>query len=406
MSADQQPGQPKERSSFSVTKGSAVVRVFYTPSNRVWTVAWYNPDGTRGRRSFRDEAMARESATCKAAELSGQRSHALTLTPSEAADYQAARSKLPPSIKLVTAVDYYLARVPQGADRKRVGDVADELREELKSLGLSPAYLRSSGNALKKISEGLDVPLADVTPSVFREWLRSLDLQPKTIKGLRGIAVRLFNFAAERGLLTRESVLELAAVRTAKVVVADARTLSPEHLRAMLTTASDGERAALVFLAFCPLRTAEVARLDWRDVRMAERVVIANAASSKLSVRRVAPIAPAGLEWLQGLTHKEGPVSPTHPDPEGNKLAHRLPVIAQAAGAAYAKNCLRHSCISALMAIHEDAARVSLWAGNSPRMVASVYSSRWTRSQGEAWMAVRPEQPANVTTLPASEVAA
>lgn len=203
--------------------------------------------------------------------------------------------------------------------------------------------------------------------------------------------MRLCNFAAKQKWITRSVPWKLATPKRPKVVISDSATLNPDDLRKVLMEATPAELPSLVLLAFVPLRTAEVARLDWADIRIAERVVIVGAQAPKLSVRRNAPIPEAALEWLRGVAKESGPIWHQQHDPDGNKLANTIPGITRAAGAKYAKNCLRRSRISALMAIHEDAAKVSLWAGNSPRQIAVTFSARWTKAQGEAWLSERPE---------------
>ena len=139
------------------------------------------------------------------------------------------------------------------------------------------------------------------------------------------------------------------------MVIGNVPTLTPAELQKFLNSVSAAELPTLVLLAFCPLRTAEVARLDWKDVRLAERVLIVNASVAKISIRRVIPVPEAACEWLRSMTKEAGPIWPAQPDPYGDRLAHQLPLLAKAAGVPYAKNTLRHSVISALMATEQDA---------------------------------------------------
>ncbi len=382
-------GSSPSREAFAVTKGSVVVRG-YPLSSGLWQLSWYAPDGARQRKAFRVEAEARRYATSKASELAGQRSLVRSLTVAETADYEEAIGKLPPGVRLTTAVNFYLERHPVGARRAKVSEVVAELLADLKERGLSAAYQRSADYNLNRMASDLNCAIADVTPEIFRAWIRGLEVAPKTQQGVRGLAVKLFNFAVSRRLLSREHALELAEVETAKAVVTSIHTLNPKGVRAMLESASDEERPTVVLLAFLPLRTAEVARMDWRDLRISERVLVVNASVAKVAVRRVIPIPPAAIAWISGWVKRSGPIAPDQPDPTGNRLAHRLPKIATAAGVDYRKNCLRHSCISALMATEQGAARVSLWAGNSPRIVSTNYSARWTKAEGEAWFRVMP----------------
>lgn len=389
------------RTAFVISKGSVEVKV-YPLRQTQWQVCWYGPAG-RVRKTFADRDEAAKYARQQAAQLVGQRSHVRTLTASESEDFNAAMAILGPlGVSLRTAAADYAKR-HRTTVRKPIKEAVEALLTELSAQGLSVAYQRTAKNSLKRFGEDFGgSALDDVSGPILRDWLRGLGVKPKTVQGIRGLVVRLYNFAASQRWIAREHALEIAEVEPPKVVVSDSATLTPDELLKLFATATPSELPALALLSFCPLRTAEVARLDWRDVRLAERVVIINAGIAKLSVRRNAPIPDAAIAWLADHAKPSGPVWPDQPDPDGNKLAHRLPVIAAAARVKYAKNCLRHSCISALMATTEDAARVSLWAGNSPRIISQTYSARWTRQQGEAWFARRPAAPTNVVSLEAA----
>jgi integrase len=374
---------------FSVSRGSVLIKG-YPLARGLWQLSWYAPDGTRQRRAFRDAAEARRFAAQKASELAGQRSHVRTLTPEEAADYEAAIAKLPAESSLVEAVEFFVARHPIRFQQKSVDEVVSMLLDDLKCRGLSGAYQRSASVNLRRFARDFACPIASVSGILFRSWLRELGVAPKTQQGIRGLVVKLFNFAAAQKLVAREHALEIAEVETPKIVIGNVPTFTSADVLKLFATATRAELPTLVLLTFCPLRTAEVARLDWKDVRLAERVLIVNASVAKISVRRVVPLPEAAVQWLHGHSRASGPIWPEQPDPYGDRLAHRLPLLAKAAGVAYGKNAFRHSVISALMATEQDAARVSLWAGNSPRVVATNYSARWTPAQGKEWFSVYP----------------
>jgi hypothetical protein len=86
---------------------------------------------------------------------------------------------------------------------------------------------------------------------------------------------------------------------------------------------------------------------------------------------------------------------------------------------AWKHNAMRHSFISYRVAVFQDVAKVSLEAGNSPRMVFSNYRELVRPADAEKWFAVTPEtvealrkqrassqKPANVLDLPKTAAAA
>jgi integrase len=70
----------------------------------------------------------------------------------------------------------------------------------------------------------------------------------------------------------------------------------------------DELRAAIAMGGFAGLRTAEIHRLDWKDVRLSERVIIVGADKAKTASRRVAPIIDNLAAWPAPLAKSEGPI--------------------------------------------------------------------------------------------------
>jgi integrase len=68
--------------------------------------------------------------------------------------------------------------------------------------------------------------------------------------------------------------------------------------------------------AFAGLRSSEIARLDWKEVRLDAGVVEVTAGKSKTASRRLVPISPNLRAWLARHTPKVGPIVP----PNARKL--------------------------------------------------------------------------------------
>ncbi len=60
--------------------------------------------------------------------------------------------------------------------------------------------------------------------------------------------------------------------------------------------------------AFAGLRTAEIVRLEWPEIRFSQNVIEIKAAKSKTASRRLAPILPILAEWLFPFRKKTGRV--------------------------------------------------------------------------------------------------
>jgi len=173
---------------------------------------------------------------------------------------------------------------------------------------------------------------------------------------------------------------------------------TPEQLRRILFAAPDDIRAAIAIGAFCGLRTAELARINWGDVTLSERVIIVGADKAKTAARRVVPISENCAAWLAPLVRAAGPVSPS---PGDRAMNHRFAQIAAKVGVKWVRNGLRHSACSYRLAITHDPARVATEAGNSPAMIHRCYKALVSEIQGRAWFDIMPaSHDANVMALP------
>ena len=84
----------------------------------------------------------------------------------------------------------------------------------------------------------------------------------------------------------------------AKVVSGKVSILTSEQTAKLLEVAHEEIVAALAIGAFAGLRRAELERLDWREVHMAENLIEACADKAKTARRRFIKIQPNLAEWL------------------------------------------------------------------------------------------------------------
>ena len=113
--------------------------------------------------------------------------------------------------------------------------------------------------------------------------------------------------------------------------------------------------------AFCGLRSEELNRLNWRDVRLAEGVIIVGADKAKTATRRVVPIPENCRAWIAPHTKPEGQINPA---PHAGALIDRIERAAMRLKMKWVKNGLRHSFCSYCLALTSDPARVATEAGN------------------------------------------
>jgi integrase len=155
-------------------------------------------------------------------------------------------------------------------------------------------------------------------------------------------------------------------------------------------------RPMFILGGFCGLRTAEILRLSWEDIRWAESSIVISEDVSKggeARRRRIAPLTAPAAAWLADWKNKRGRVLPID-QPE-----HRVKDVCEATGVKWKKNGLRHSFITYRVAMEKDFVRVAYEAGNSPAMIRSNYDAVATEAEGKLWFSVMPATAGNVIQM-------
>lgn len=368
-------------------------------------IAYHEPGHGRRMRDFAKEEDAIAEAKSIAAKIGMGRNDAISLTRDQVAEFNLCQSRLEGSgFSIFQAVEGFLAhRAANQVSPKDTPEVVAEYLAELKGRNLSEAYLAHEGKAGRRFSTDFRGPLSSVTAEVFRSWLMALKLRGGgSMSGcyqhnLHRSFCALMSFAARRNYVTREHAAKISEIETPKPSAPTCEVFTPSEFGKLLEAADDDIRPAIILGGFCGLRTAELARLLWSDVNLAERVVVVGAHIAKTQSRRVVPLCEAAVEWLTPYASRTGPVLPVD--------ARYMVTAGESAGVPWKKNGLRHGFASCRLAILKNSAEVAFECGNSPVMIQKHYRSLVTESQGKAWFAIRPAQASNVIQLSTGGVA-
>ena len=172
------------------------------------------------------------------------------------------------------------------------------------------------------------------------------------------------------------------------------------ELRRLLAAAKDSFKPLIALQAFAGLRSAEVMRLDWSNVKLSRGHIELGADKTKTAARRLVPISANLREWLAEHAKKTGKVFP-----HGRAYFHELQRDTAAATETQAdaktkrgalapvewkQNALRHSFISYHVAETGDVPRVALESGNSPAMIFTHYRELVTPDDALQWFAIAP----------------
>ena len=414
-----------------IKQGSSTAKIFRTPEKvkdadgkesmrERYTVEWY--EGTLRKRLTRsDLAEARGEAKRVVGTLNDGRGAALELSGADRDSYLAAMRQLRPlDVPLNVAIAEYVAAksigVPllQAAELyhetykvtipdKAIPEIYQEMLAAKKRDGASDAYLHDLKMRLGPFSRDFKDYVASVTTAEIDAWLRKVNASPRSRNNHRNAIVSLFNFAKAAGYLNRDKSTAAEHSALAKAKRKAISFFTPQEMASLLGSDDKVIRPMFVLGGFCGLRTAEILRLSWEDIRWAESSIVISEDVSKdgeARRRRIAPFTAPAAAWLAGWKNKKGRVLPLD-QPE-----HRVKEACKATGVTWKKNGLRHSFITYRVATEKDFVRVAYEAGNSPNMIRSNYDAVATEQEGKLWFAVLPPKTAaNVIPMPAEKTA-
>jgi len=315
-------------------------------------------------------------------------------------DYSGARACLPPTATLTEAAQFFSARHPANMPRKAVAEVVAELIADRRSAGCSAIHVRDLVTRLGQFSRAFALPISGVSAPVVQQFIygmkRGHDSKPVSNRSKENMlrqVVTLFNFARRMKYVSAELAVDITEIPVPKKQPAPIMIYAADEIKSILAAADADIVPALAIAAFGGLRLAEVARLDWKDVRLAERLIVVEAANAKTAARRLAPISDNLAKWLEPNLRPFGPVNPADEVTGGNvghSLGLRFVRAVARAKVKWVRNGFRHTYISARVATLKDVAAVALECGNSPAIIFSNYRALLTETEGKAWFAVKP----------------
>ena len=319
-------------------------------------------------------------------------------------DYATARAGLPKGVTLAEMGQFYKQKHPANMPRKTVAEVVEEFIADRRSAGCSAVHINDLEIRLGQFSKAFVLPIIAVSAPLVQQWIYGLknqktkkDTAARTKENMLRQIVSLFNFARRQKYVPAELALELSEISTPTKQHAPIGIYTPDQMRAILAAADEAVAPALALAAFAGLRLAEVSRLDWREVRLAERLIVVGAENAKTAARRLVPISDNLAAWLTPHAKRFGLLNPCDEQAEnvGNALGDRFERAAARAKVAWKRNGFRHSYISYRVATLKDVPAVALECGNSPNIIFSNYRALATDAEAKAWFSILPPKQAD-----------
>jgi integrase len=318
---------------------------------------------------------------------------------------------IPGLADIIAAATFYRQRNKK-VTAKRVADVVTELLALKEARGGAERYVSDLKFRLDKFADKFPCNIGSVTTADVQAWLDGLKLSSQSYANNRRVVHLLFEFAIARGYCLDNPAAELERV---KIRNGEIEIFTPDETRRLLAAASEDFLPCLAIGLFAGLRSAEVERLDWRDVDLKQGHIIVGADKAKTASRRVVPIAENLAEWLKPYADLKGALWPhgrdwfhkcqlaaaatteVKPDPDQG-IAEQKPVKWKANGC-------RHSFASYSFALCADAGRVAGYCGNSPQVIHRHYKQLCTPADAKKFFSIKPAAVVTALPTPAAEIA-
>jgi len=366
------------------------------------------------RKFFRTKADALPFSSQKLAERVslGNLAHGLSdLLKQEAL---ACSERLRPFGKTLSdAVDYYIADLALTEKSTSVEKAAQEMLVGMAKNRLSRRHLKAAESNLNQFSlaHGKDT-VASVNAQRIQVWLESSKMADVTYNTKLRYLRSFFSFCVKKKYAKENPAIE---VDFKKVVSAVPRLLSPSDLRVILAASDESIRPALTLQAFCGVRSAELARAEWKDI-LQSGVLQIGADKAKTAKRRLTPIPSTALRYLLSVRKASGAIFPApkvdvwvKERKEAGEAASASEIEARRTdalnvalhavraacpGIKWANNALRASALSYRLAETQNSAKTALEMGNSPTVLLRDDRELTTEAEAKEWFDVDPKTPA------------
>ena len=186
-----------------------------------------------------------------------------------------------------------------------MAEVVTEFIADRRSAGCSAIHVHDLEIRLGQFSKAFELPIIAVSAPLVQQWIYGLknqktkkDTAARTKENMLRQIVSLFNFARRQKYVPADLALELSEISTPRKQHAPIGIYTPDEMRAILSAADAAIAPALAIAAFAGLRLAEVSRLDWREVRLSEKLIVVGAENAKTAARRLVPISDNLAAWL------------------------------------------------------------------------------------------------------------
>ena len=284
---------------------------------------------------------------------------------------------------LSNAVDFYLEHLEITQKSCTVQELLEKFIEVKRSDGASKRYLLDLSSRIGRFTEDFgEKIISEITALQVGEWLRSLSVAPVTRNNYRRILGVFFEYAIKGGYASSNPIRQ---IDQAKEIAGATEIFSPKEIQSLLIHCDTKVLPYLAIGAFAGLRSAEINRLTWENVRLDRSFIEIPAKKAKTAQRRLVEIQPNLHAWLTPFASQKGKICPP------NFRKWLTEEIARS-GVEWKKNGLRHSFASYFLAKFPDAPRLALELGHAnTHLIFKNYRELVTPDEAEDYWNIFPE---------------
>jgi integrase len=273
-----------------------------------------------------------------------------------------------------------------------VADAVAEFNRHCIADGKSALRKREIFSVLKRFAAAFNLEVLALEPKLIADYLTAMPLSERTKRNHRDIISYFNSWLVLRGYLAKgtdwmDGVQNYSARKLGEIEI-----YTTDEMQRLIAAADERILPLIVIGGFAGLRHAEIARLDWQDIDLADGFIEVKAQNAKTKTRRIVPVKDNLKQFLLPLAKKSGPVITL-----ANTTAPLLKTAADTGDAAkeikaleWKHNALRHTYISARVAECADVPRVADEAGNSPQIIRTNYLKRLRPAAAAEWFAIAP----------------
>jgi integrase/recombinase XerD len=301
----------------------------------------------------------------------------------------------PHNISILEAAKYYQKHVLAYKSAPLVKDIVVDYLRECKNDNLMPRTLLDYENRLETFAADFgESRLSDITLDELKEWINDDAWEPRTRKNYLTVLSQFYNHA-----MPKWTDLNLAKlVKRPKMNETTPEIFTVTQAEQLLMHADEFDLLPYFAIGlFAGVRSAEIMRLDGKDINFEAGIITIGADVAKKRSRRHIKMEPALLAWLEPCREdlkNGGPVVQNH-ILRKNKEA----LLKAAKIKAWPDNGLRHSFGSYHLAMFHDAVKTAEQMGNSSDMVHKHYKVLVPESEAKKFWGLRPEAAENVVAL-------